>query len=685
MYALKYHLSISSERGNEYDVLIYKLGYAGSVIRKKLGVAPVLTIEDSDGRIQGSSITFAIQADVQGELEELYTTNNKEYKVELHRNGKLYWIGYLLPELYSEEYIAPPYNVSVTATDQLALLKEITLDSEVMADTILAVLYKMLMRLQMEMLPIVVHQNLSNSSTGLPMLVTSIINNAAYNGMTAYDALNSILLSCNCYMYQMNGEWVISAATNDSQIYWREEQEYEQDHLILGRMYNAPVYPDGSLIMVNDPAMQGVDLSFWPLLKSSLLVNAECTSKDGWNYTIDDEKSLKYPGEVIVNWNTSMESKYVANFWRLPPKNLHSDSSLQIWQDVLMPVTVEQLTLSFKYFNYPHYKEDGSKMLLLLAVMHIGADGVTRQLTTEGWVSNPDVYDEQSYITVGPADGGKFTDVSTFSQASMVFTLPPVVGTLRVGFINVSEGVMDNADYSYYVTDVFVTVGNIVGYTANAMVQASASQRPIEILLAYSTGEYTAAQKLQILNTIENDEEEKLWYLNGRVYDAYLKVMLQELSRYYCVKKMQLQGGIQGKNLLAARYTDSFSGKTFRLKSASYNLLNDTASVTLEEVPVGFVEYDTTIEVVPSSGEKKSVGEKVVSATTAVKAEMGSSITLSANDSVYKLKALEDEVARQKKIIDQMAGVLASATADIFCVVKENGINVQDESNNQDN
>ena len=90
-YSVKYILTFLSDRGYDYKVEVLEKGYTGVAIGKKMGVAPVLNIEDGDGCVQGSSLTFSIQSDVEGELQELYTTNNKQYQVILYRDNALMW------------------------------------------------------------------------------------------------------------------------------------------------------------------------------------------------------------------------------------------------------------------------------------------------------------------------------------------------------------------------------------------------------------------------------------------------------------------------------------------------------------------------------------------------------------------------------------------------------------------
>ena len=48
-YSVKYILTFLSDRGHDYKVEVLEKGYTGVAIGKKMGVAPVLNIEDGDG------------------------------------------------------------------------------------------------------------------------------------------------------------------------------------------------------------------------------------------------------------------------------------------------------------------------------------------------------------------------------------------------------------------------------------------------------------------------------------------------------------------------------------------------------------------------------------------------------------------------------------------------------------
>lgn len=605
-YYIKYKLSFVSDRDNDYELHILQKNYGGQPIVKKLGVAPTLSIEEGDGNIKGSSLSFSIQADVEGELRGLYTTDNKEFKVLLYRNSSLYWQGYLLPELYSEQYIDAPYDVSVTATDGLATLKAITYEREDVNVSIAAVVEDILSLTQLS-LPLIYHMSIAhafkkeydeggqlNPGGGLPipMLTNTYISQAAYNGFTCYDVLNQILLSCNCCLMQIGGEWLVMSLTDSSENYYSAGANIQRKHKMLGQLGIAEVCPSGSLTLVNSPALKGANVEYSHMMRKSFFANPDCVDRRAWIYADDSRNPYDIPGE-----KESFGKIFKAHCFELHPNNISKDNTLQLWQEVALNKDDNNFyELAVKYLFGNNAK------LLLLSITYYGDDGIARQLTSEGWVAEWDKKDVNSYIQITgqnkSASLDSISDIEQYEMAKVQFSLPGMGGTIRVGFINSTLNYADPLAYApIYVTQVYLTVGGVSGQQCTTEVEPNATQEPQGVLLAYGdTFESANAYKLEI-NTLKRLSGENIasWWLNGRDYPSYYDAMLQEYSRYFGTKKVQLQGAIMGKNVLHSIYMDTHSGKAMRLVTAQVDLLSDEASVTLEEIVTADVEFTAVV------------------------------------------------------------------------------------------
>lgn len=591
-YAVKYILQFTSDRGNEVRIEVLKKDYQGEVIYKSLGGSPAMSIEQGDGAIKGSSLVFAMQADIEGELQELYTTDNKQFKVNMYRNEVLSWQGYILPELYSEEYVDAPYDVSITATDQLATLKAITYQRQDVNVSLSTIIEDILSFTQISV-PVTYHQNLSALRKGeVPMLVDSHISQAAYNGHSCYDVLNNILLSCNCCIMQINGEWLITSLTNSTTNYYTAGVTQVREHKALGQLGVGEVCPAGTLTMVNNPALKGAKVEYAHMLRHSFLVNADCVDREGWNYTPDNRNPIDIPGE-----REAFGKIFKAYCWELHPVNIRENNSLQLWQEVSLEKDERNYyDLSVKTLFGTNAK------LLLMAVTYLGSDGVERRLTSEGWIETWDKSDVNYYIQITGTNKNAgldaIADIEQYEMSTVQFALPPVDGTMRVGFINSTTDYAEPlASAPIYVSQVYLTVSGVTGQECTTEVEPNATQEQQDVLLVYGdTFESENAYKLG-LNTLKKSSGENItsWWLDNVNFSSYYETMLQEFSRYFGVKKAQLQGVIMGKDVLSDMYVDVFSGRVMRLLSAQVDLLADEASVTVEEVITTTVDFDTVI------------------------------------------------------------------------------------------
>lgn len=621
-YNPAYILRVESERGNDIRIEILKKDFTGEPVYKSMGSAPILAIEQGDGAIKGSSLEFTIQADTEGELKEFYTVDNKLFKVHLYRNNQLYWQGYVLPELYSENYIDPPFDISVTATDQLATLKEITYVQEEGMFPLMEIIQYILLQTGLE-IPVRQHVGITVGEDENSFLDNSYLYTEGFWGESCYDVLNNLLSSANLTLQMIAGEWVISSITDATTAYVNGSgQKEEIAHVVLGSMDSADVYPNGSLEMVNAPALKGVKLNYNYNLRKSLLKNADCTSKDSWMYTITDPIYLAYPG-VIEQYGV----KYRCYAWRLPQQNFERNTALQIWQDVAVGAGDSNMSyqVSVDYLFGP------DAVLLLMAVVHEGVDGNTRRLTNKGWSLNADKAKYESYINVtGSASEtmnqlSTVADASKYQKATVKFNLPSVAGTLRIGFINATtEGSDVSAEAEIFVSRVYLSYVDVAGKSSTTVVQANATQAQQEMLLSYGDAINAANEGKIVLNTLRDSSGAphtafNIWgrlsetqSLHKSTFSSYFLTMLQDASRYLGAKKMQLQGALMGQNVLHPLYLDSFSGRVFRLLQGSYDLVQDTISVTLEEVRdvnVSFKEeVFATDNTVSSAGSSSSGG-----------------------------------------------------------------------------
>jgi len=138
-YNLKYFFTFYADRDtrvidgtpDNYTCNISQLDYAGSVLEINAQQNPIQidyqnTSSNKLEPIIGSECTLNLIASEDFELEDLYTENEREFLVEIYRNGILIWSGFVIPDGCQEAFTFAPYAISVNAVDGLGLLKNLS-------------------------------------------------------------------------------------------------------------------------------------------------------------------------------------------------------------------------------------------------------------------------------------------------------------------------------------------------------------------------------------------------------------------------------------------------------------------------------------------------------------------------------------------------------------------------------
>ncbi|MBQ1577329.1 MAG: hypothetical protein IIZ83_10235, partial [Oscillospiraceae bacterium] len=93
-YAVKYVFTFQSVGGTTREIRILKDGYSGDPIRRALGRAPVLK-KQQNGPVHGTSLEMYAECHVDQEFIEFYTSDPKEYRVDLYAGNSLLWQGWI--------------------------------------------------------------------------------------------------------------------------------------------------------------------------------------------------------------------------------------------------------------------------------------------------------------------------------------------------------------------------------------------------------------------------------------------------------------------------------------------------------------------------------------------------------------------------------------------------------------
>nr|DAG63314.1 MAG TPA: nucleoid-associated protein [Caudoviricetes sp.] len=217
-YGELYRFVFDAANGPEVTISVAKKDYTGEVYRRAVGGSATLRRERS-GCILGSSLAWSAECLSEDEFAELYTSDPTLYRVSLRFSGTTVWQGFITPELYSSPWVDTPYDVTLTATDNLAELKNSTFKAT--GDIQVEWLIRDLLEItgisissaqDMDMAYI---SSMKGDRKHISLLTVNVDHLA---GETCYDVLNSVLESLHAVLYldYAAESWVVMRETDVS-------------------------------------------------------------------------------------------------------------------------------------------------------------------------------------------------------------------------------------------------------------------------------------------------------------------------------------------------------------------------------------------------------------------------------------------------------------------------------------
>ena len=217
-YGELYRFVFDAANGPEVTISVAKKYYTGAVYRRAVGGSATLRRERS-GCILGSSLAWSAECLSEDEFAELYTSDPTLYSVSLLFSGTEVWRGFVTPELYSSPWVDAPYDVTLTATDNLAELKNSTFKAT--GDIQVEWLIRDLLEITGLFIPYAQDLDMAyiSSMKGDRKHLSSLTVNVDHlAGETCYDVLNSVLESLHAVLYldYATESWVVMRETDVS-------------------------------------------------------------------------------------------------------------------------------------------------------------------------------------------------------------------------------------------------------------------------------------------------------------------------------------------------------------------------------------------------------------------------------------------------------------------------------------
>ena len=110
MYGLKYTIPFKTLSNISCEIKLEEKGFSGTSMELKAGGTPiVINVDESDLLTPIRSSGATIQVFGSDYLQDLYSSDPQGIKVTLLRNGLVYWIGFLTPDTFSQDFSSPSF------------------------------------------------------------------------------------------------------------------------------------------------------------------------------------------------------------------------------------------------------------------------------------------------------------------------------------------------------------------------------------------------------------------------------------------------------------------------------------------------------------------------------------------------------------------------------------------------
>ena len=615
-YGLRYYAEARDIFEVIYRIEILENDYSGAGVLLSLGSSPILRQDNSKEGIAGTSLELLLQEDIEGRLKTLYTTDNRKFKVILYKGGTIIWQGFVLPERYSEDYIAPPYDVAISATDGLGVLKNIDYPASDNRATLLQIIKECLQAAGIE-LDIEVQSGitLENQSVTESIIKHLYINKESFVEMNCYEVLSDVMRSLNASITQRANKWLISRQ-NDANVstiiydFTTLNRKGAASLTIgqIGQMNTNELFPIGSLRMEINPASKDAQISYAFSLRESMLRNPNCLPDvPGWSKS----NSVQEPRMVL---NPSTGGYRVLDYYSIPSTVRGSGNP---FQNILQQLQIEQDDNAEYAFDLL-FKTDGEAVQSFEVQISITpTSGAKRYLSESGWVSSESslTYNGSSN-RLDPTAMGRpgIIPKDTFDKTTVQFSGFPISGVLEIKISNTDYHQQGGQADWLYIGGAFLYSNSLpAGLTTHAVINPQASQSSEEVVLKFGDAtEHANSDKLQNnYFTLQNGANTigLEWTRDGVDYSSFYELMIHDICLSVGLARYQLSGSVSGNNPLRLCYSDRFSGKLFALQTYQYNLLENEVSLSLQEIPQGAVEITTSdIQETTSSGGSSGAG-----------------------------------------------------------------------------
>jgi hypothetical protein len=211
-------VSVLNDQPHDWKIDILEDGFAGVASEMQMSGSP-LSIEwpsTSDDlheqNVRGSVASIGVFATTDFQYQDLFTSENLQYKVNIYNGSLLFWTGWVTANAWTEPYAVIPYPITISATDGLGTLKDFEFDDLTMTRrTAAKVIYDILSSVgftefteYINVYDIEMDVDVDDSPLDQVEVYTWV-----FEDMTKYEALETLLKTFNAGIIQSMGEMIV--------------------------------------------------------------------------------------------------------------------------------------------------------------------------------------------------------------------------------------------------------------------------------------------------------------------------------------------------------------------------------------------------------------------------------------------------------------------------------------------
>ena len=572
------------------DVKIYiqKKDYIGAANDKYLGDWGVTLTKDSAGVICGTSLSFTIQADTDFEYLSFFESDPREYLVQLLIDDVIKWQGYLIGDEYREAFRDPPYDVAITATDGLGLLKNYpytVISTPTVKTSRIDVIREILENTGLNLNISVAYDA---ATAGGVNLFNVAFADDYYAGWTCYEVLEK-MIPPDATITQHNGIWLIRRNEQDSEatpkIYsYVEGVGYTitdgtgETAQALAPMGGGDVYPIGQAELNMQHAWASMELFSEHAKRPSFLYNH--------NFSDGLEHWTEGPTTGYVEVWDSGDGSYVRITGEHEPT---SEDVPEVYVKQSFPYTAvygEDFVFSMRYCanGYLLLLGVGIKKAFITIKLRVEyTDGVTTYYldNTDGWNTTKRNYEYRKEGNIGPI---------TWNNFSIITKTPPLAsGTMTVylyGYVTDPNAICQNVNF----TDVIVHPLKLDeypdSYRYDIALKEGATERQTVTILPTSAPDVENFDRMFYNGQTVSGSRMDSFVSGGNTY-TFTNLILNSLKFLHGTTRQLLQGYFRGSgmslnSIISCAATD---GRKYFVESGAWEVLNDKFNLNLLEIP----------------------------------------------------------------------------------------------------